>query len=865
MARKRRSIGEWLEEEMDERPRRSRTRRRDDDDGDKFETIASAISMLEEKLEGATHSNGNPRRRRNYAGDDHDLGEVIAQITSQQDALDHQYNGHNTDNIQRLQSQVRDLRGVIEAATHGSAYPGLAHDIQALQQQINPQLPLQAQGFSGMGDPMQRAFNSSLGQQLQALGQRNGHTPGAQTYLPAPVATGTSVVGIEALRRDVQTLRNSLRTSNDGRTLQGLEGEIRALNRKLNEGGVSNAARDIQDIKARMDHLNRSIQESGASAKNSYLTAQLQYISESIARVQRPVLPDRLVEDIRRELADATRKLVPLSIHDAKTLEKNIQFLAERLDSLRARQPDNARLQALEEQLGRLTAQLGQTDVFTGIERMEKSLQELTSRLGQDGSGSLDNKTVGVLRGFQKQIEEVKATADASDKRMNQTLHTLQDVIVKVASTGGAAASAKIDSSFGSRSGATVVTAAREAAARATQADSDIDAQEALDLGDEPATQRLENSFHAANAQMKKALRADSRGRAFGYEDGAYAPNVTPFRRIKRVAAQGLLAAAGIVLVIGIYNVIGPILSGQQTATASVVSTETAEQATGLAFTAPKAEASTEQPATQAASAEPTIAPQKLNINLPAIPAGVGPHLRASAQNGDVRAFFEIGSRLVDGSRGVTRDVKLGLDWLQLAADQRHAPALYRIASLYEKGQGIPRNIQQAVKNYQAATELGSRKSMHNLGALFASGIDGEPDFEKALPLFRQAANLGLIDSQYNLAIVYVTGMGVKQDLAEAYKWFAIAAANGDAESGKKRDEIGSRFDGKTLVKAKLAAQSFKPQALDPAANEDVIPPSSWADNKATPATADLSSIKPAGGTAGQGLSIDMSQAAQTQ
>jgi hypothetical protein len=797
---RRRSIGEWLEDEMMDTPRRSR---RSFDENDKFETIAAAISMLEEKLEDATHANG-PSRQRAYAGDGQD---------------------------------------------------------------IQQQLPVPAQAFPGMGDPMHRAFNSSLGQQLQALGQRAGLPQGAQTYLPAPVTTGTNAMGIESLRRDVQTLRNSIRHSNEGRTMQSLEGEIRALTRKLNEGGISNSARDITEIKARMDHLNRVIHESGVNAKNGYLTTQLQRINENIARVQRPVLPERLVEDIRTELSEATRKLVPLSVHDAQTLEKNIQFLAERLDSLRARQPDNARLQALEEQLGRFTSQLSQTDVFTSIERMEKSLTDLGARINQgDGGGSLDNKTISVLRGFQKQIEDVKATADASEKRMHQTLHTLQDVIVKVAEKDGTTAVPKGDGSFGQRGGATIVAAAREAAAKATRTDTGADntPQATLDLGDEPAAQRLENSFHAANAQMKQALRAETRVQqdVFEYE-GRYAGNVTPFRRLKRYASQGLLAAAGVVLVIGVYNLLGPIINGEQTATASIVAvTPNVEQATGLSFTAPKQEAASQRaPATQLASVEPNVAPQKLNIALPAMPAAINQRLRSSAQNGDVRAFYEIGSRLIDGSRGVTRDVKLGLDWLQLAADQRHAPAFYRIASLYEKGQGIPRNVQQAVKNYQAASELGSRKSMHNLGALYASGIDGEPDLEKAIPLFKQAANLGLVDSQYNLAIIYVNGMGVKQDLTEAYKWFAIAAQNGDTESAKKRDEIGSRFDGKTLVKAKLSAQAFKPLTLDASANEDIIPAAVFADNKPAPTTADLSNIAPADGSGGTGLSIGMPQA----
>jgi TPR repeat protein/archaellum component FlaC len=877
-SRRRRSIGEWLEDEI-ESPQPRRARARHDSEDERFEAITSAISMLEERLEGATQGSDASRSRRKRLGNDHDLGDVIAQITNQQDALDYQYEGQNLENVQRLQNQVRELRSVVEAATHGSSYPGLTNDIYDLQQRLNPHLISQGQAFSGMGDPMQRSFNSSLGQQMQALGQRHGFPqPGGPAYLPVPVAGSTSLTSIEGLRRDVQTLRNSIRHSSEGRTLQGLEAEIRSLNRKLNEGGVSNAARDIQDIKTRMDHLNRVIQESGVNSKNSYLTAQLQHINENIARVQRPVLPDRLVEDVRRELADATRKLVPLSVHDARTLEKNIQFLAERLDSLRARQPDNARLQSLEEHLGRLTSQLNQSGVFSSLERMEKTLQELHGRITQaEGPSSvLDGKAMSVLRGFQKQIEDVKAAADASDKRMYQTLHTLQDVIVKVAEKGNAPVKTentdKSESAFGQRGGLkskSATSAAHEAAAKAAQAQEDLQTQELPESDEEEATQRLGQSFHAKTSgkqavrkQIEQALRADARGRPShnfnSLEDNDN--NVRPFRRTKRYATQFALAGVGIALVIGIYNILGPILNGEQTATASIshAAGEFAN-ATGLNFTAPRREEGSARNAMQVAAIDSTISPQKLSLTLPSFPAAItNPRLRTAVQNGDVRAFYEIGSRLINGRDGVSRDIGLGLEWLQLAADKQHAPSLYRIGGMYSKGLGVKRDLHLAETNLTAAAELGNRMAMHDLGTLYASGMNGEPELGKAFPWFKRAAELNLIDSQYNLAIFYVNGFSVKQDLVEAYKWFAIAAQNGDAESIKKRDEIGSRFDGKTLVKAKLAAQSFKPQALDPAANEDVIPASAWGEE--APATADLSNIKPVKGGGNTGLSINVPQ-----
>ncbi|MES2906794.1 MAG: tetratricopeptide repeat protein [Pseudomonadota bacterium] len=897
-SRSRRSIGEWLEDEIDDEPRR-RSKRGGDE---KLDAITSAISMLEERLESATQNPQASRgRRRSQSGSD-DLSDVIAQITNQQDALDYQFEGQNVANIQRLQNQVRDLRGVVDAATRGSTLPGLTNDIYTLQQQLQHQAGFVPYNNQQNAQPhvQQNGFAASLDAQAQSLGQRLGLPAPPPFQLPVPANTGTSIASIEALRRDVQMLRNTVKQSGESRSLQGLEAEIRSLNRKLNEAGASHTTRDIQEIKAKVEFLNRSVQDSGFSANNSFAAKQLQQLNENISRVQRPVLPDRLVEDVRRELADATRKLVPLSIHDARSLEKNIQFLAERLDSLRARSPDNARLQALEGQLGKLSSQLSQSDqLFASLQRMEASMNEMAQRVqtgaGTSGIAGLDPKSASVLRGFQKQIEDVKASADASDKRMHHALQALQDVMVKVSEKAPVQAKADTQktSSFGQRRETAAATAApksaveaaRQAAAKAAEIDDETlvelereqieelrnKANQKKPLTPAEATRRLEETFGNATKTAKKnkaadlALNAGDRSVQNFDDFEEETSNVTPFRRVRTAATKLALAAAGIALVIGIYNMLGPILNGDQTAIASV--SQQVEQATaGLDFTPPKADEAAVKTETQTASLQPTVTPQQVIANIPAFPDSItNPKLRNAAQNGDVRALYEIGTRLVDGSRGATRDAGAGAEWLKLAADRQHAPSLYRLGVLYSKGQGAKRDLNRSVTYFTQAGILGNRKALHDLATLYAAGINGEPDLKKAFPLFQKAAELNLIDSQYNLAIFYVNGFVGEQNLNEAYKWFAIAAQNGDGESAKKRDEIGSRFSGNALVKAKMAAQSFKPQAINPAANEDTIPASAWGDAPAS-AGADISSIPGAtDGNAASGLSIDMPQQAATK
>ncbi len=90
------------------------------------------------------------------------------------------------------------------------------------------------------------------------------------------------------------------------------------------------------------------------------------------------------------------------------------------------------------------------------------------------------------------------------------------------------------------------------------------------------------------------------------------------------------------------------------------------------------------------------------------------------------------------------------------------------------------------------------------------------------------AASYGVADSQYNLAILYARGIGVQANLAESYRWFALAAAKGDQDAARKRDEVAARLDQKTITAAKLAAQTFVADPEPDEATNLKVPPGGW-------------------------------------
>lgn len=135
---------------------------------------------------------------------------------------------------------------------------------------------------------------------------------------------------------------------------------------------------------------------------------------------------------------------------------------------------------------------------------------------------------------------------------------------------------------------------------------------------------------------------------------------------------------------------------------------------------------------------------------------------RLAADRGDRQAQFALGIAHLNGA-GVVKDRKMALAWLEKAAAQKHAGALY------------------------------------NLGVI---AIDADfQDFPRAATLFREAAELGDMDAAYGLAVIYREGTGVARDRDESVKWlkraaeerhiaamveFAIALFNGD---GVEKDE----------------------------------------------------------------------------
>ncbi|AWB21323.1 hypothetical protein DA075_10715 [Methylobacterium currus] len=251
----------------------------------------------------------------------------------------------------------------------------------------------------------------------------------------------------------------------------------------------------------------------------------------------------------------------------------------------------------------------------------------------------------------------------------------------------------------------------------------------------------------------------------------------------------------------------------------------------------------TAKPALAARPATPRVTDMaSLSHDLAGIPAGAA-SLRQAALEGDGAAIYELASRAVDG-RGLPRDTALAAKLFDRLAGAGYAPAQYRLGSQYEKGLGLVRDQDKARLWYGRAAIQGHVRAMHNLAVMLAESgaAGGKPDYTSAATWFRKAAEYGVRDSQYNLAVLLARGLGVTQDLSQAYGWFAAAAAQGDDDAGRKRDEVAAKLAPKDLAAARSAAEAWKAKVPDPAVND---PPAARVETAAAPGAMSLIGAPP--------------------
>ncbi len=145
--------------------------------------------------------------------------------------------------------------------------------------------------------------------------------------------------------------------------------------------------------------------------------------------------------------------------------------------------------------------------------------------------------------------------------------------------------------------------------------------------------------------------------------------------------------------------------------------------------------------------------------------------LEEAAAEGDGWAHFGLG-RIHEGAAGGPVDLAKAAHHYLSAAQHDIAPAIQRLARMYERGQGVGKNEQAALQYYLRASKLSGDKERG--------------------PLTLAAARLGHVESQIKTASNYRYGyQGMSKNEREALRWYQQAAKSGNP---KALNELGGFY-----------------------------------------------------------------------
>jgi TPR repeat protein len=127
-----------------------------------------------------------------------------------------------------------------------------------------------------------------------------------------------------------------------------------------------------------------------------------------------------------------------------------------------------------------------------------------------------------------------------------------------------------------------------------------------------------------------------------------------------------------------------------------------------------------------------------------------------AALRGEAWAQTKLGKTYVTGARDA-ESLRQGVDYLQRAAEQNDAEAIYLLAGLSAAGSGIPQSDVEAFLQMKRAADLGFAEAQFALGTMYFEGTGTAPDQVAALASFRRAADGGNKEAMFTAARLLLT------------------------------------------------------------------------------------------------------------
>lgn len=157
--------------------------------------------------------------------------------------------------------------------------------------------------------------------------------------------------------------------------------------------------------------------------------------------------------------------------------------------------------------------------------------------------------------------------------------------------------------------------------------------------------------------------------------------------------------------------------------------------------------------------------------------------LEESAKKGDAEALYKLGTLYKRGN-GVLQDAEnaeKAATYFKLAAEKWHPNALFDIAECYADGRGVPQNKETAFKYYKKAAKSGHIRAKYNVAYILETTKN---DLKAAVENYHAAAIKGDVLSQLKMGHFCSEGVGeIPEDKKAAFEWYLKAAEQKNPEA----------------------------------------------------------------------------------
>lgn len=147
------------------------------------------------------------------------------------------------------------------------------------------------------------------------------------------------------------------------------------------------------------------------------------------------------------------------------------------------------------------------------------------------------------------------------------------------------------------------------------------------------------------------------------------------------------------------------------------------------------------------------------------------------------------------------------VELLKLRADRGDVEAQLKMGLRHLHGDGVPANSEAAVRWFTRAAKQGDSEAQFQLGLALLEGRGVVQDYQAAYRWIAEPARRGHAKAQVALADMYRFGSGIKADNAKAYLWYNLAAAQGDDNAARVRDNVASRLAPEVLAQMQAEAR----------------------------------------------------------